>query len=290
MPAGVQWQAIDNPHDRSSAAGPEHSVRLDPNATVETRELFSILRRFAKDKMLFGHQDSTAYGVGWSGGLGKSDVKEVTGAFPAVYGWDIGKLGQEKNLDGVEFDRLRKLIVNAHARGGINTISWHMDNPVTGRHYLDRRGRANNVVDVIPGGSHHEELKGRLDAFAEFLSQLKDEDGRPIPIIFRPWHENNQKRFWWAAKEGGADYIKLWRFTVEYLRDRKGVHQLLYAYSPLSQPSLREENPADYSSPAMGYPGDAYLDVLGIDDYSGRGTSIQASARIVAALRLNSSS
>jgi mannan endo-1,4-beta-mannosidase len=92
MPAGVQWQAIDNPHDRSSAAGPDHSVRLDPNATVETRELFSILRRFAKDRMLFGHQDSTAYGVGWSGGLGNSSASSATVFSPFRQSWTALRL------------------------------------------------------------------------------------------------------------------------------------------------------------------------------------------------------
>jgi len=57
---------------------------------------------------------------------------------------------------------------------------------------------------------------------------------RAIPIIFRPWHENNQRRFWWAVRGDGRDFIKLWRFTVEYLRDTSGVHNLLYAYTPLA--------------------------------------------------------
>ena len=254
---------------------------IDENATPETRALFFWLRRVAQTRMLFGHQDTTAYGVGWSGDKEKSDVKEVTGSFPAVYGWDVGRLGSERNLDRINFDRLKQLIRNAHERGGINTISWHMSNPVTGRGYLDRSGKANGVPHVIPGGSHHEHLRLRLDAFVEFLSELRDEDGKPIPIIFRPWHENNQRRFWWAVRGGGEDYITLWRFTVEYLRDEKGVHNLLYAYSPLSRPFLDPEKSASFTNPESGYPGDAYVDVIGADDYSGKGEMILASAQLV---------
>ena len=39
---------------------------IDKDATPEARALFHRLRQIARTKMLFGHQDSTAYGVGWS--------------------------------------------------------------------------------------------------------------------------------------------------------------------------------------------------------------------------------
>ena len=109
--------------------------------------------------------DPAQYGVDWSGDAERSDVKEITGSFPAVYGWDVGHIGEERSLDRVDFGHLKQLIRDAHERGGINTISWHMKNPVTGRRYLDRTGKANGVPHVIPGGSHHEQLKDKLDLF-----------------------------------------------------------------------------------------------------------------------------
>jgi len=248
----------------------------DPEATEETRALFYNLRQLAKSRLLFGHQDSTAYGVGWSAEDDRSDVKSVTGSYPAVYGWDIGHLGRNKNLDGIEFRRLKRLIKQAYERGGINTISWHMRNPVTGRGYLDRSGKANAVPNIIPGGSHHEELKRRLDLFVEFMDELKDKTGRAIPIIFRPWHENNQRRFWWAVRGDGRDFIKLWHFTVEYLRDTKGVHNLLYAYTPLALNTDKNS----FIAPESGYPGDAYVDIIGIDNYSGQGKSMRKDCRL----------
>ena len=255
-----------------TASGP-----IDPDATAQTRALYLNLRELAKSKLLFGHQDSTAYGVGWSVDDGRSDVRSATGSYPAVYGWDVGHLGEQRNIDRVDFGRLRRLIKAAHERGGINTISWHMRNPVTGRGYLDHGARANGVPHVMPGGSHHEHLKRKLDAFADFLGDLQGADGSPVPIIFRPWHENNQLKFWWAARGDGRDYIKLWRFTVEYLRDSKGVHNLLYAYTPLAWRSSK----STFTKPTSGYPGDTYVDIIGIDNYSGRGASIVASARMV---------
>ena len=90
---------------RGSGAG-----LTDPQATPQTRALFHHLRELARSKLLFGHQDTTAYGVGWWAEEGKSDVKSTTGSYPAVYGWDIGHLGRDTNLDRVEFSRIKKLI------------------------------------------------------------------------------------------------------------------------------------------------------------------------------------
>jgi mannan endo-1,4-beta-mannosidase len=47
--------------------------------------------------------------------------------------------------------------------------------------------------------------------------------------------------------------------TVKYLRDTKGVHNLLYAYSP------SEVN--DEAGFLERYPGDEYVDVIGFDSY-----------------------
>ena len=88
---------------------PGHGL-TDPKATAETRSLFLALRELAGSKLLFGHQDTTAYGVGWSAEDGRSDVKSITGSYPAVYGWDIGHLGDSRNLDRVEFSRIKNLI------------------------------------------------------------------------------------------------------------------------------------------------------------------------------------
>ena len=52
------------------------------------------------------------------------------GAYPAVYGWDVGDIHRDRNLDRVSFRRMKSWIREADVRGGINTISMHLDNPV----------------------------------------------------------------------------------------------------------------------------------------------------------------
>lgn len=64
----------------------------DPKATVETKIMYKNLVTLVNKGILFGHQDDLAYGVNWKYEAGRSDVKDVTGDYPAVYGWDLSGL------------------------------------------------------------------------------------------------------------------------------------------------------------------------------------------------------
>src|SRR5215211_3739957 len=174
---------VDTP--RAEAGGP-----IDAKATAETRALFFNLRRLARKHVLFGHQDDLAYGYDWVAQPGRSDVRESSGSYPAVYGWEVSGLetSSPKNIDGVDFERMRGWIAEGYRRGGVITISWHLDNPLTGRNAWDTTSA---VAAVLPGGARHEQFKGSLDRVATFLGSLRG-PGRstgsattPIPVIFR---------------------------------------------------------------------------------------------------------
>ena len=66
---------------------------IDPLASKETRLLFRNLVNL--QGTMFGHQDDLDYGIHWKEVAERSDVKEVSGDYPAVFGWEIGTL----NLD-----------------------------------------------------------------------------------------------------------------------------------------------------------------------------------------------
>ena len=236
------------------AAGP-----IDALATAETRALFANLQRLRRDHDMFGHQDDLAYGAFWTEQPGRSDVKETAGAYPAVYGWELGRLELDsaRNLDGVDFRKQQEWIKEGYRRGGVITVSWHMSNPVTGGTAWDHTPA---VGAILPGGAQHEKFVGWLDRFARWDEGLVDDRGRPIPIVFRPYHETSGSWFWWGGRNRAPEqYQQLWRFTVEYLRDRKGLHNILYSYS-----TDVFDSAADYLKQ---YPGDRWVDVLGYDDY-----------------------
>jgi len=246
---------------------------IDAEATDRAQALFQNLRSL-DDQILFGHQDDLAYGVHWdrrtdslarAAGEQRSDVRAVTGSYPAIYGWDVGDIGTSDtvvvNLDSVPFDAMKAWMIEGYKRGGVITVSWHMANPVTDSSSWDTTPA---VSKLLPDSSHHAEYVAMLDRFARFADDLETGFwnwlglGHHVPIIFRPFHEMNGDWFWWGVASP-EDYKALWRFTVDYLRNEKGLHHLLYAYSP------------DIFQGRDGYlkyyPGDEYVDVLGYDDY-----------------------
>lgn len=233
----------------------------DTQATPETEYLFNRIKAIAEQGYAFGHQDATAYGMGWKneGKAYRSDVNDVVGDYPAVYGFDIGhlELGNEQNLDTVNFKQMKYLIRKAHKAGGIVTLSWHADNPISGGSSWDTTAV---VKHIIKGGSVHTPYRAWLLRVADFLNDLKDKKGNTIPVVFRPYHEMNGSWFWWG--EGNStpeEYKTLWRETVDILSKEFGVHNLIYAYSPNGL-----NDPEDY---LRYYPGDDYVDMLGIDIY-----------------------
>ena len=238
----------------------------DPAATPQTKLLLANLHRLVGRGVMFGHQDDLAYGVDqgkmWKGDANRSDVKSVTGAYPAVFGWELGhlELDSARNLDGVPFARIQGYIKQAYAQGSVVTISWHLNNPHNGKTAWDT---ARTVKYILPGGADHAKYVSYLDRLATFLGGLKGPKGEAIPIIFRPFHEHTGSWFWWGQKEcTAAEFKALWQFSVSYLHNQKKLHNLIIAYSA-----------ADFTSEAQyleRYPGDEYVDVMGFDDYCGK--------------------
>jgi mannan endo-1,4-beta-mannosidase len=234
---------------------------IDKNATKETKALYQQLLALIQHKqILFGQQDATAYGIDWESDKDRSDMKTVSGTHPAIYGWDLGGIERalDKNLDGVDFNEMRNLIKEAYQRGGVNTISWHLINPLSNQSAWDTKTVA-SIDSILPGGAYNQKFNLFLDRLASFLSTLKTNEGAHIPIIFRPYHENTAGWFWWGSQNSVDSYIKLWRYTVTYLRDTKNLHHLLYAYSP--------DKTSSHDTYFERYPGDDYVDVLGHDCY-----------------------
>lgn len=230
---------------------------VDAQATEATKALLNRLHEQSGKGILFGGQDATAYGVGWWSTEGRCDIQEVCGRWPAIYGWDLGDIHLPKNLDGVKFDSMRQWMIEADERGGINTISLHLDNPITGKNAWDAKPA---VSSILPDGSHHESFLRTLDRVANFLGSLKDKDGAPIPVVLRPFHEHNQEWPWWGKKAcSEEEYVQVWRMTVRHLRNGRNLHQVLYAYSPQDIVSDVEY--------MYGYPGDEFVDVFGLDYY-----------------------
>lgn len=237
---------------------------IDNKATKETRALYSNLHAISEKHILFGHQHATQYGHGWSGDADRSDVKSVTGSHPAVIGVDFSGLsGRPDSLIEKEKISLRKNIQATYDRGGVITVSWHFNNPVTptGFYWKDSVS-APAVKYIIIGGEQHEKYTAILRSIGEFVKSVKGGDGKLVPMIFRPFHEFDGDWFWWGRSHcTREEFTSLWQFTVSYLKDSLQVHNLIYAYSP----DCIFNDEAEYLDR---YPGNEWVDMVGFDDYA----------------------
>jgi mannan endo-1,4-beta-mannosidase len=239
------------------------SMLIDAKATKETKALYKNLKQLSEKHILFGHQHATEYGHGWSGDENRSDVKSVTGSHPAVIGVDFLGLSErpESEIEQTK-KQLQKTIADTYDRGGVITVSWHFNNPVSATNFYWNDSTASAAVKyIIPGGSHHEKYKQILKTIADLVNSIKGKDGKLVPMIFRPYHEFDGDWFWWGKAHCTTDEFKtLWRFTVSYLRDSLHVHNFIYAFSPDNRFFTEEQY-------LERYPGDEWVDMVGVDNY-----------------------
>lgn len=262
-----------------------HAAKKSPR-----QQLIERLIKIQKKGYMYGHQDDTFYGITWEYEEGRSDTKDLVGDYPAVMGFELGgiEMGDEKNLDSVPFNLMRREIINHHARGGIITISWHPRNPLLGttawiendikayKQAVEALGALRQdalvkqvadpqttVRNILPGGSKHSYFMTWLTRVTDFLASLKDDKGNQIPFIFRPYHENTGSWFWWGKNNcSDKEYLDLWNMTQDFtnaiaVKDGTMKDYLVWSYSPTwAEPSAMKR-----------YPGDDRIDLLGSDTY-----------------------
>jgi len=245
------------------------SYMSDPNATDETVALFYNLRNLSKTKYLVGQQD--AFNAFYNNAGSESDIKKATGSDPGMLGSDFMFITDDNNNGQPNnwFFQQEQIITadaeEAYNKGMVNIFCWHLREPYEGTTFYTEDmtdfQKQNAFASILPGGENHEYYKAKLDKIAAVVKEIKGANGELVPIIFRPFHEFDGNWFWWgAAYSTPEQYKEAYRFTVEYLRDTKQVHNLLYAFSP--------DNSYSTEAQYLGrYPGDDYVDVLGMDNY-----------------------
>ena len=137
--------------------------------------LFKRLESIQQKGYMYGHQDDPFYGLTWEWDENRSDVLETVGDYPAIMGFELGgiEMGDEKSLDSVPFNRIRKELIAHHERGGIVTISWHPRNPLTGGTAWDV-DNDQVVKSILPDGSEHEKFELWMKRLGDFIASLKD--------------------------------------------------------------------------------------------------------------------
>ena len=142
--------------------------------------------------------------------------------------------------------------------GGLVQVSFMLPNPATGGSAQD--GTPVDQAQVIQSGTAlNNALNSYLDEFAKVFLQYK---ALGIPVITRMMWEFDLGIFWWGYPFfDSTQFISLWHYIHDYLTITKGCDNLLWAYAA-------NGGPGPNSLITSMYPGDDYVDIVGVDVYT----------------------
>ncbi|MBX3234256.1 MAG: hypothetical protein KIT84_04165 [Labilithrix sp.] len=288
-PATADPDATARPADpgataRPASADPNATARpADPGATAATRTVLANLHSFDfasgdpfDRRVMIGQQEPDVSNRASYATPVVPDVERLTGRTPALVSYELSNAdrGARTMFDAAAFragrDTLRDLVRAQARRGALVSFVWHMRCPkaaVTDRDLFapnecPRDYRLEELLARKPNGregAHFREWRAILDELAELLWSLKDDDGEPIPVQLRPFHEFTGNWFWWGRANGASAYAAAWREMVSYLRDGRGLHHLLWVFAP--------DSPSSNGGWESYYPGDDFVDVIAFDRY-----------------------
>ena len=146
----------------------------------------------------------------------------------------------------------------AHAKaGGIVGMSLLLPNPVDGG--PSTSGPAVDPVQLLtPGSALNASFNRELDQAAGLLQQFKDAGDA---VLTRYMFELDGGWFWWGSSTAGGNFTpaqqtQLFQYITNYLRVTKGLDNLLTTFAVNGGPGTYQ------------YPGDNYVDIVGIDAYT----------------------
>lgn len=256
----------DEPAGPDTPPEPVTLTLADPDATPETKALYSNLWAIREKGWIFGHQNDLLNGRKWQYEEGGSDTKAVCGDYPGIYALDVASFmdGREVPLQSTaENPEKLRTIRQAYDRGMVVMACMHLNNPLTGGDSWDNSSNQVAAQILTPGSPTQQRFDQWLDKLAALAKDLKGSDGVQIPIILRPFHEHGHEWSWWGSTcTTAAEYVALWRYLVDGMKTR-GVHSFIYAISPAMN-SKQTESDFTYR-----WPGDDYVDFMGMDCYLG---------------------
>lgn len=179
-----------------------------------------------------------------------TDIYTNTGKSIGIVGSDYVDWSKGQQI---KYSLPNQELIKAWKAGSLVTLQVHMTNPANpkGGGLRDKGLDLNQLL--IPGTDTYSRWFSELDTIAAGLSQLQE---KGVVVLFRPFHEMNGAWFWWGAKDP-ALFAKVWKQMFDYFTYTKKLNNLLWVFGP-----NMGKNPTDY------YPGDAYVDITGLDAYT----------------------
>ena len=187
-----------------------------------------------------------------------TDSKRIPQMIGIDYGWG------DMNADDIR--NANRILIDHWKRGGLITINFDPGNPTTGK------PDPNDVTPfdlrriTLPGTAENLHFNRQLRIVAEGLGQLQRAG---VTVLWRPIHEPNGGWFWWCSHDEATKtwtppehYKTLWQYIHHELTVGYGLNNLIWVYSPASMAN-EWIRPTD-----LYYPGDKFVDIIGVDLYT----------------------
>lgn len=222
---------------------------VTPSPSTQAVNLYNFLKNNFQTKIISGTMAAHSTNINEA-----TWVHDQTGKWPALTGFDfIDHTWLDQNW--VEYSTPITLGTDWWANNGLVAISWHWRDPLTksGSFYTNETTfDVSKVSD--PNSDEYKAMIVDLDTIAGYLREFKNAN---IPVLWRPLHEAAGGWFWWGAK-GAAPCKALWQLMFDRLVNYHGLNNLIWVWT------------TNTSSDALDwYPGDNYVDIIGMDIYPG---------------------
>jgi mannan endo-1,4-beta-mannosidase len=189
-------------------------------------------------------------------------VYQHTGKWPALNFYDFIHLPFSKKGGWIDYSNITE-VVDWHKKGGIVGIMWHWNMPTNdGQDWTCTPGSGDketsfDVKKIFePESNEYKQMMADIDKVISYIKPLKQ---RKIPILWRPLHEAGGMWFWWGLDAEACN--ELWRVMYRRFQEA-GLNNLIWVWTSAAAWNK------PYSDGYYWYPGDDYVDIVGIDVYN----------------------
>jgi len=247
----------------AQAAGAAALAPANPNATAGAKQLYAYLQNLGGQGILSGQLSMLNEATNDTTTHERYQMSKNGGKMPAIYASNFGDWPMDYQ------DSIIRTIKHKWTKSGgkmVVMLCWHTVQPDapedSGYAAMSRFSSTSPYptakIDSIlkPGTALNVEHMKRLTVAGRYLKSL---DSAGIPVIWRPYHENNGAFFWWGQQ---PRFKELWQQMYGYYTDSLKLNNLLWAYS------MCWFGEGDRWIDSL-YPGHRYVDILGADIYAG---------------------
>lgn len=236
---------------------------VNPNATPEARALLKSICAVSGKFILSGQHNFPNHLSQHS-----DRISEGVGRYPMIWGSDFGFTGgdDKDSIDGR--DAMIEEAKKQHAAGSIITLMWHAVRPIEDEPVQPGAGWKGSVQARLsddqwaalttPGTELNRRWLAQLDNVAKYLKRLQD---ARIPVLWRPYHENNGTWFWWGGRKGPGGFQAFYKMTFDRLVNLHRLDNLVWVWN------ANAPNGKNAFAYYEFFPGVEYVDILATDIY-----------------------